>query len=119
MSSLKKKSTPARSACAPAWCDRLLTTWYILFRRPCRAPGERPERRHAGDADRRPDGIGRQRLQVAVGKLRTGLIDRPRRQRQRVAERERLILLSRPADADGALSAPAPRELLDVTSYKL
>ena len=33
VSSLKRKSTPARSACAPARCDRLLTAWYSVFSR--------------------------------------------------------------------------------------
>ncbi len=42
VSSLYRKSTPARSACAPAWCDRLSTTWYIVFRRPVGLPDSVP-----------------------------------------------------------------------------
>ena len=33
VSSLYRKSTPARSAWEPARCDRLLTTWNIVFSR--------------------------------------------------------------------------------------
>ena len=29
------KSAPARSACAPDWCETLLTSWYIVFTRAC------------------------------------------------------------------------------------
>ena len=42
VSALKTKSTPARSACAPAWCERLSTTWNILFRRPVGLPDRVP-----------------------------------------------------------------------------
>src|SRR4051794_27019662 len=33
LSSFQRKSVPALNACAPAWCVRLLTTWYRLFTR--------------------------------------------------------------------------------------
>jgi len=33
VSSLYRKSTPARSACAPRWCEMLSTTSYIVFNR--------------------------------------------------------------------------------------
>ena len=41
--SLYRKSTPARSACAPCWCERLSATSYSLFCRPVGEPESVPK----------------------------------------------------------------------------
>ncbi len=62
-----------------------------LVRASGRASRERPERHDAGNADRRADRIGGQCRKIAVGDLRARLVHRPRRQADRVAERNRPI----------------------------
>ncbi len=58
---------------------------------PRRAARERAEGRDARNAHRRPDRIGRRRLQIAVRELRARLVDGAGGQNERVARRDAVI----------------------------
>ena len=107
---------PTRRACAPAWCERLSTTSYSLFTRPVGEPESVPKEATPEMLTAGPMRIAGRRFQVAVGKLPACFIDRSRGQSHHVADREVWSLLSRSEEAVGALRAPAPRELLALTS---
>src|SRR4029453_10995903 len=61
-----------------------------------RTSGERPERADALDGDRRADGIGGWRFQIAVGELRSSFIDRSGGEAQGVTDRDGLIDVVQP-----------------------
>src|SRR5471030_74362 len=117
VSSLYSTSTPTRSACAPAWCDRLSTNSYSLFCRRVGLPESVPN-------DATPEMLTAGPMGSVGGALRS-LNAYCARVSFTVRDESVSVLLnasvrstlSSPADALGALSAPAPRELPDVTSY--
>ena len=74
--------------------------------------GERPEGAHTGNTDGWSDPVGGRSRQIAVGELATGLIDKVRTQREILVAATVWSVSSRFADAVGALSPPAPRELM-------
>ncbi len=62
-----------------------------LIEAPGGRAGERPKRSDPRNADRRPEGIGRQSVEITIGKLPPRFIDRPRRQGHYVAGRHGLV----------------------------
>ena len=62
-----------------------------MFRRPCGLPDSVPNDATPAMLTAGPIGSVGGALQVAVGELRARFVDGPRRQRQRVAEGDRLI----------------------------
>ena len=74
--SLYRKSTPARRAWAPAWCESVSTTSNSLLVRRVGLPESVPKEATPEMLDRGADGIGRRRLQVAVRELDARLVDR-------------------------------------------
>src|SRR3982751_6124650 len=118
-SSLYRKSAPTLNACAPASCDRLLTTWYILLIRPVGLLGSVPNEATPAMLTAGPIG--------SVGGASRSLYAHCARVSRTVRLESVSVLLiamvwstlSSPADAVGALSPPAPLELRELTSYRL
>src|SRR5436190_23177960 len=117
--SLYRKSAPTLSACAPAWCDRLLTTWYILLRRAVGLLESVPNEATPAMLTAGPIGsVGAASRSLSANCARVSSTVRP----DSVSVLLIAIVwstLSSPAAAVGALSPPAPRELSELTSYKL
>ena len=111
VSSLYRKSTPARSACAPAWCERLSAISYSLFSRPVGEPESVPK-------DATPEMLTAGPIGSVGSACRLLWVNWPRVSLTVRGESVAMLLaatvwsvLSSPAEALAALSAPAPREL--------
>src|SRR5262245_9537454 len=111
------KSTPARTAWAPAWCDRLSTNCSMRFRRRVGLPERVPN-------DATPAMLTAGPTRSVGGAFRSPYVNCARVSLTVRFEIVHVLpnatawsTLSSPADAEGALSAPAPRALSDVTRY--
>ena len=104
------KSTPARSAWAPRCWATLSVSWNIVFSRPCGLEGNVPNEATPAMLTAGPTGsVGRASRSEWVNCARVSLTVRD----PIVSVLLNAIAwswLSRPAEADGALRPPAPRE---------
>src|SRR4029077_10904669 len=117
--SLYSTSTPARSACAPAWCERLSASSYSLFSRRVGLPDNVPNDATPEMATAGPNGsVGGALRSLNANCARVSFTVRDDRLMVLLTASVR-SMLSRAAEALGALSAPAPRELSEVTLYWL
>ena len=119
VTSLYRKFTPALSACAPVWCERLSTISYSLFRRPVGDPESVPK-------EATPEMLTAGPMGSVGSACRLLYVNWPRVSLTVRGESVAMLLtatvwsvLSRPAEAVTAFNAPAPRELLLWTSYRL
>src|SRR3954469_17472844 len=108
-------STPARSACAPAWCERLSTSWYIVLTRRVGLPDAVPNAATPAMVTAGPvgsvGGASRSLCAICARVSLTVFDDNV----QVLPNASEWSPLASPVDALGALSAPTPREFADVT----